>query len=199
MKDMRGTTAVVTGASRGIGVHIARALVREGVNLSLAARSEEELEVVRKEMASLGVKAIATRCDVTSAEDRATLIDRTQAELGPIDILINNAGIETVSRFHEAEEDDLVRTLEVNLVAAMLLTRAVLAGMLDRQRGHIVNIASGAGQGRRVLRGCVCDQQARHGRADQFAPMRIPQKPRRILRGVPGFCHRDRHVCPLGE
>ncbi len=61
MKDMRGTTAVVTGASRGIGVHIARALVREGVNLSLAARSEEELEVVRKEMASLGVKAIATR------------------------------------------------------------------------------------------------------------------------------------------
>ena len=96
MKDMRGTTAVVTGASRGIGVHIARALVREGVNLSLAARSEEELEVVRKEMASLGVKAIATRCDVTNAEDRATLIDRTQAELGPIDILINNAGIETV-------------------------------------------------------------------------------------------------------
>ncbi len=146
MKDMRGTTAVVTGASRGIGVHIARALVREGVNLSLAARSEAELEVVRKEMASLGVKAIATRCDVTNAGDRATLIDHTQAELGPIDILINNAGIETVSRFHEADEDDLVRTLEVNLVAAMLLTRAVLPGMLDRHRGHIVNIASGAGK-----------------------------------------------------
>ena len=146
MKDMRGTTALVTGASRGIGVHIARALVKEGANLSLAARSEAELEVVRKEMASLGVKAIATRCDVTNAEDRATLIERTQAELGPIDILINNAGIETVSRFHEADEDDLVRTLDVNLVAAMLLTRAVLPGMLERERGHIVNIASGAGK-----------------------------------------------------
>lgn len=146
MKDMRGTTAVVTGASRGIGVHIARALVKEGANLSLAARSEAELEVVRKEMASLGVKAIATRCDVSNAEDRATLIERTQAELGPIDILINNAGIETMSRFHEADEDDLVRTLDVNLVAAMLLTRAVLPGMLERERGHIVNIASGAGK-----------------------------------------------------
>jgi short-subunit dehydrogenase len=146
MKDLRGTTAVLTGASRGIGVHIARALAKEGVNLSLAARSEDELEVVRKEMAALGVKAIATRCDVTSADDRSQLLDRTQSELGPVDILINNAGIETVARFESASEDDLVRTLDVNLVAAMLLTRSVLPGMLERRRGHVVNIASGAGK-----------------------------------------------------
>jgi short-subunit dehydrogenase len=116
------------------------------VNVSLAARSEDELEVVCKEMAALGVKAIATKCDVTSLADRANLVERTQAELGPIDILVNNAGIETAACFDKADPDDLVQTIEVNLVAAMLLTRAVLPGMLDRQRGHVVNTASGAGK-----------------------------------------------------
>ena len=146
MKDLRGTTAVVTGASRGIGVYIARALAKEGVNLSLAARSEDDLENVRNQMAALGVKVIATRCDVTDAEDRARLLERTEAELGPIDLLINNAGIETVAHFETADEDHLVRTIEVNLVSAMLLTRAVVPGMLERKRGHVVNIASGAGK-----------------------------------------------------
>ena len=146
MKDLRGSTAVVTGASRGIGVNIARALAEQGVNLSLAARSEADLEVVCKEMAALGVNTIATRCDVSDPADRARLIERTEAELGPIDILVNNAGIETAAHFETADVDDLVHTIEVNLVAAMLLTRAVLPGMLDRKRGHIVNIASGAGK-----------------------------------------------------
>ena len=146
MKDLRGATAIVTGASRGIGVYIARALAKEGVNLSLAARSEVELETVRTEIAALGVKAIATRCDVTEADDRARLIERTETELGSVDLLINNAGIETAAHFDKAPPDELVQTLEVNLVAAMLLTRTVLPGMLQRQRGHIVNIASGAGK-----------------------------------------------------
>ena len=146
MKDLRGTTAIVTGASRGIGVHIARALAKQGVNLSLAARSETELESVRTEVAALGVTAIATKCDVTNADDRARLIERTETELGPVDLLINNAGIETAAHFDKATPDDLVQTLEVNLLAAMLLTRSVLPGMLRRQRGHIVNIASGAGK-----------------------------------------------------
>jgi short-subunit dehydrogenase len=146
MKDLRGRTAVVTGASRGIGVYIARALAREGVNLSLAARSEEDLEAVRNQMSALGVEVIATRCDVTSADDRAHLLERTEAKLGPIDILVNNAGVETVAHFETADEDHLVRTIEVNLVSAMLLTRAVVPGMLERKRGHVVNIASGAGK-----------------------------------------------------
>ena len=92
MKDLRGTTAIVTGASRGIGVYIAKALAEEGVNLSLTARSADELESVRTEIESMGVKAIATVGDVSIAEDRTRLIERTEAELGPIDILVNNAG-----------------------------------------------------------------------------------------------------------
>jgi short-subunit dehydrogenase len=146
MKDLRGTTAIVTGASRGIGVHIARALADEGVDLSLAARSETELEQVRLEMEGLGVRAIATVCDVSSADDRARLLARTEAELGPIDILINNAGIERIRRFEDAAESDFTETLAINLEAPILLTHAVVPGMLQRGRGHVVNIASGAGK-----------------------------------------------------
>jgi short-subunit dehydrogenase len=146
MKDLRGTTAIVTGASRGIGVYIARALAEEGVNLSLAARSADELELARAEIAALGVKAIATVCDVADREDRARLIERTESELGPIDILVNNAGIERVRRFETAPDADFTETLAINLEAPILLTRAVVPGMLARKRGHVVNIASGAGK-----------------------------------------------------
>jgi short-subunit dehydrogenase len=146
MKDLRGTNAIVTGASRGIGVHIARALADEGVNLSLAARSETELEQVRLEMEGLGVRAIATVCDVAIADDRARLLSRTEADLGPIDILINNAGIERIRRFEDAAETDFTETLAINLEAPILLTHAVVPGMLQRGRGHVVNIASGAGK-----------------------------------------------------
>jgi len=146
MENLRGANAIVTGASRGIGVYIARALAKEGVNLALAARSMVELEQVRAEMEGLGVRAIAIQCDVAQEPDRAELIRRTEAELGPIDILVNNAGIERVARFDQALESDIVDTLKTNLEAPMLLTRAIVPGMLARNRGHVVNIASGAGK-----------------------------------------------------
>ena len=146
MENLRGANAIVTGASRGIGVYIARALAKEGVNLALAARSTTELETVRAEMEALGVRAIAIQCDVAKAADRAELVRRTDAELGSIDILINNAGIERVARFDEALESDILDTLTINLEAPMLLTRAIVPGMLARNRGHVVNIASGAGK-----------------------------------------------------
>lgn len=146
MKDLRGTNALVTGASRGIGVYIARALADEGVNLSLTARSTDELERVRAEIEAMGVTAIATVGDVSVAEDRARLLERTEAELGPLDILVNNAGIDIVRHFHEAPDSDFVDTLRINLEAPILLTRAVVPGMLERNRGHVVNISSGAGK-----------------------------------------------------
>ena len=83
---------------------------------------------------------------MTNADDRAALIARTEAELGPIDILVNNAGVETVAHFERCDEAEIVHTIEVNLVSAMLLTRTLLPGMLERKRGHIVNIVSGAGK-----------------------------------------------------
>jgi short-subunit dehydrogenase len=146
MENLRGMNAIVTGASRGIGVYIARALAREGVNLSLAARSMPELEQVRAGMERLGVKAIATECDVADAISRQRLIDRTEANLGAIDILVNNAGIEKTTHFESADEADLLQTLEINLTAPLMFIRSIVPGMLQRGRGHVVNIASGAGK-----------------------------------------------------
>lgn len=146
MRHLRGTNAIVTGASRGLGVYIARALARQGVNLALAARSMDELEKVRAEMERHGVKAVAIRCDVARADERAMLLTEAERQLGPIDILVNNAGIERVARFVQVDDADIADTLNINLEAPMLLTKAILPGMLQRGRGHIVNIASGAGK-----------------------------------------------------
>jgi short-subunit dehydrogenase len=146
MEELRGTHAVVTGASRGIGVHVARALAHEGMNLTLAARSAGDLEAVRTEMESLGVRAQAVVCDVAVADDRARLLADAEAQLGPIDVLVNNAGIERIRRFEESTEEDFAETLAINLEAPILLTRAVVPGMLERGRGHVVNMASGAGK-----------------------------------------------------
>ena len=99
MKDLQNANAIVTGASRGLGVHIARALASSGVNVAVAARSAQQLEAVRAELVSLGVKAVAIRADATVAAERQELVDRAAAELGPIDILVNNAGTELASRY----------------------------------------------------------------------------------------------------
>ena len=146
MKEIKGATALVTGASRGIGVHIAKALAQRGVNVALAARSQAELETSRDAVAAVGVKAVAIPTDVTSAAQRHALIARVEASIGPVDILVNNAGIESSRAYTDFSEQAVEQMVAVNLTAALLLTRAVLPGMGERRRGHIVNIASGLGK-----------------------------------------------------
>jgi short-subunit dehydrogenase len=147
MKDLRGASAILTGASRGLGVEIALTLAREGVNLALAARSAEDLERVRKEVEETGVRAAAIPTDVTDGAQLDALVDRASAEVGPPDILVNNAGIEVLKPYHEYPPEEIEALVRVNLLAPMLLTRKVLPGMLERGRGHIVNMASLAGKG----------------------------------------------------
>ena len=146
MKDLRNANAIVTGASRGLGVHIARALASSGVNVAVAARSAQQLEAVRAELVGLGVKAVGIRADVTVAAERQELVDRAAAELGPIDILVNNAGAEMASRYTDLDPTQIEAMVNLNLTAPLLLIRAVLPGMLDRGKGHIVNLSSGAGK-----------------------------------------------------
>jgi short-subunit dehydrogenase len=146
MKDLQNANAIVTGASRGLGAHIARALASSGVNVAVAARSAQQLEAVRAELVSLGVKAVAIRADATVAAERQELVDRAAAELGPIDILVNSAGTELASCYTDLDPAQIDAMVDLNLTAPLLLIRAVLPGMLDRGKGHIVNLSSGAGK-----------------------------------------------------
>jgi short-subunit dehydrogenase len=146
VKELKGLNAVVTGASRGIGVYIARALAEAGVNLVLAARSAAPLEQLAKELSGQGVQVRAIPLDVGDNAGLESFAARCEAALGPIDALINNAGIEQNGAFVDFSPADIERMVHVDLVAPMLLTQKFLPKMLARQRGHVVNIASLAGK-----------------------------------------------------
>lgn len=147
MKDLRGRNAILTGASRGLGTYIAKALAARGVNLTLAARSAEKLEETRRACESLGVRAITIATDVRSRDDLQRLVETAERELGPTDILVNNAGIETNAALADHSFEQIDSVITTNLNAPIWLTRMVLPGMLARGKGAIVNIASLAGKG----------------------------------------------------
>jgi short-subunit dehydrogenase len=146
MQQLRGRNAIVTGASRGLGVYIARALAAEGVNLVLSARSLGPIAALASELAQTGIRAIAIRADVALAADRGELLQRAAAELGPIDVLVNNAGLEANAAFHDFSLEDIEQMIQVDLIAPMLLTRLLLPALLERKTGHVINIASLAGK-----------------------------------------------------
>ena len=144
--QLTDSVAILTGASRGLGVHIAEHLARKGVHLALAARSAEELERTAERVRRHGVRAVGIPTDVGKAKDLQALADKAVVELGPVDVVVNNAGIERYGEFHDADPELIEKILRVNLWAAAYLTRVVLPGMVERRRGHIVNIASLAGK-----------------------------------------------------
>ncbi len=146
--SLAARTALVTGASRGIGKAIALALAAAGANVAVNYRERKaEAEDTVNAIRALGRKAVAFQADVSSAKAVADLIRRTQAELGPIDILVNNAGIAVRRGLDDLSEEDFDRTIAVNLKSAFLCTQAVVAGMRTRGWGRIINISSGAARG----------------------------------------------------
>jgi short-subunit dehydrogenase len=146
MRELRGRTALITGASRGIGLSVARSLAQQGMNIALAARSIEPLEEFAAELRKSGVRAVAFPTDVADETQLVKLVEAVLAEFGSIDVLVNNAGIEAFRPFQLIEPSDITRTIQVNLTATLLLTRYALPHMLKAGRGHIVNMASTAGK-----------------------------------------------------
>lgn len=146
MESLQGLNAVLTGASSGIGPYIARALGAEGLNLLLAARTTEKLETLAEELRMNGVNVEVATTDVTDEDQRRNLPRRARSAFGQIDVLINNAGYEEVVPFHKQDPGRIRKVIETNLVAPMLITREALPNMLERGKGHIINIASLAGR-----------------------------------------------------
>jgi short-subunit dehydrogenase len=146
MKTLQGRTALVTGASGGLGTHLARRLAREGMNVAVSGRREDALAAVVAELEELGAKAVAVPADLSDLSATDTLIDSVEAALGPIDLLVNNAGVESVGAFTSYTREELTSMVDVNLTAPLLLTHSLTPGMLERGRGHVVFIASMAGK-----------------------------------------------------
>ena len=144
--EIRGTTAILTGASRGIGERLAEELARRGVSLALAARSADEIEKLAERVRAMGVQAIAVPTDVTDRSALQNLVERTEAELGPPDLLINNAGVDSVEHFERMDPDRIESMVATNVIGPEILSRFVCPGMIERGRGHIVNISSTAGK-----------------------------------------------------
>jgi short-subunit dehydrogenase len=139
---VRGRRALVTGASRGLGTHIARGLAERGAELVLCARNAARLDRTAGECRKAGVTVKVVEADVCRAEDRARLL----TEAGDIDILVNNAGVEVTKRLVDQTEDDVRSQIETNLVAPIDLMRRALPAMIARGRGVVVNVSSMSGK-----------------------------------------------------
>jgi short-subunit dehydrogenase len=144
--DLKEATVIVTGGSRGIGPHIAEALAAQGAKVALVGRSEPELQANARRLSKSGTEVVAFPADVTSPAERRELIEAVEERLGSVDVLINNAGGDLQREFHNLTEDEIQGVLELNLTSAVMLTRLVLTRMLERGRGHVVNVSSMAGR-----------------------------------------------------
>lgn len=143
---LAGKVALITGASRGIGLAIARRLGEMGARISICGRDQAKLEQSASSLRGAGIATLAVQADVTRADQISNLIGTTQREFGPIDVLVNNAGTGVFGPFHEFGEDDWNTVLDTNLKSVFLLCRAVAPEMIRRQTGHIINISSLAGK-----------------------------------------------------
>lgn len=146
MKELEGRTAIVTGASRGIGPQIARVVGREGMNIVLVARSAAGLEQVAAELGSAGQHAIAMPAELSDHSTLDRIVEATEEQFGTVDLIVNNAGITATRRFETSSDEETAQIIDVNLTAGILLTKRVLPAMLERGRGNVVMIASLAGK-----------------------------------------------------
>jgi NADP-dependent 3-hydroxy acid dehydrogenase YdfG len=140
---LAGETAAITGGARGIGRATAQALLRQGMRVAIG---DVDVEAARQTASELGPSAVALPLDVTDRESFSAFLDGAEQQLGPLDVLVNNAGIMQLGRF--IDEDDLTarRMVDINIHGVILGTKLALARMIPRDRGHIVNISSQAGK-----------------------------------------------------
>jgi 3-oxoacyl-[acyl-carrier protein] reductase len=148
MVSLNSRVALVTGGSRGIGQAIAVSLAEAGAAIAVNYRDKAaEARNVAETIRGAGGRAMAVGADVSRAAEVAAMMAAVERDLGPVDVLINNAGIGLVRTVDDLTEDDFDRTIAVNLKSVFLCTQAVVPGMRARKWGRIVNISSGAARG----------------------------------------------------
>ncbi len=143
VKSVAGKVVAITGGARGIGKSTAQALIRRGARVAIG---DIHLDLAEETAAELGGNAVAFELDVTDRDSFSRFLDSAEKELGPIDVLINNAGIMPVGPFVEESDETAKTMVDINLHGVIFGTKLALERMLPRGSGHIVNIASQAGK-----------------------------------------------------
>ena len=149
--DFRGKTVLVTGGSRGLGLEICRVLAQEGANIALCARDADELDRAQSELSQYNVGVYANVCDVTDKGQIERFVDDVRQQLGPVDVLINVAGVIIVTPYEHATEADFRHAMDTNFWGAFHFVNAVMPDFMARSknshtRGRIVNITSIGGK-----------------------------------------------------
>lgn len=140
--DLSGRISIVTGGNGGIGRAIALGLARAGAAVAVLARNEEKNQRVIGELQALGVRALAVKVDVTERGQLQPALEKVEETLGPVSILVNNAGISVVAGVLDQTPEDWDKVIETNLNACFLLSKLVAKSMVNRREGKIINIAS---------------------------------------------------------
>jgi 3-oxoacyl-[acyl-carrier protein] reductase len=153
---LAAAVALVTGGSRGIGRAIALRLAKLGASVAICGRDAKALAATEAELKQSGSTVHSQVADVSQSADVTTLVDKIQAALGPISILVNNAGIGLFGPAHEKTEADWDRVLNTNLKSVFLVSRAVAPSMIQRKAGDIINISSLAGRNAFAGGGIYC-------------------------------------------
>jgi 2-hydroxycyclohexanecarboxyl-CoA dehydrogenase len=170
-------TVVVTGGGGGIGAALCNGFAAEGAMVAVLDRDEPSAASVADELVAGGSKAIAVTCDITERPSVDAAIERVGAELGPVDVLVNNAGWDLFVPFLDTQPEDWSRLIDINLVGALNMHHAVLPGMVERGTGRVVSISSDAARvgssGEAVYAACkagivafsktLAREHARHG------------------------------------
>src|SRR5689334_20801981 len=145
-ESLAGQVALITGATRGLGLGMARELAREGARLVICGRDRDELDWAREELSQLGADVLAIQCDVGSHDDVQRLVRAALDQYGRIDLLINNAGIITVGAFETQTLTDYQESMDTMFWGVVYPTLAVLPHMMRRRSGRIANVTSIGGK-----------------------------------------------------
>ena len=157
--DLTGKVAMVTGAGRGMGAHIAHTLSRYGADLIICSRTGEELDKVAQKVKSEGRKVMTYPVDLTQVEAIPHMVEACEAEMGGIDILVNNAGMNIPQAAEEVTVDAWDRIMNINLKAQFFCAQAVGQGMIQRKKGKIIMMSSQAGSIGLLKRAAYCSSK----------------------------------------